>query len=200
MEKKKGRIETRKLVLLALLTAIVVVLQLFGSAVKFGPFSVSFVLLPIVVGAALLGTYSGGWLGLVFGLVVMFTPDVAPFLAVNPLGTVVLVVVRGIIAGLAAGAAYKLLAKRSRTGAVIVAAAVAPIVNTGLFVVGLYVFFWPLVTSWAAAAGFSSGTLAFVIFGMIGVNFLFELALNLVLSPVIVRLVQYGQDNRGVVN
>ena len=41
-----------------LLTAIVVVLQLFGSAIKFGPFSISLVLLPIVVGAALYGKWS----------------------------------------------------------------------------------------------------------------------------------------------
>ena len=44
--------KTRRLAGLALFTAIVVVLQLLGSFIKFGPFAVSLVLIPIVVGAA----------------------------------------------------------------------------------------------------------------------------------------------------
>jgi thiamine transporter ThiT len=49
----------RNLVGTALLTAIVFVLQVLGSFVRFGPFSISLVLVPIVVGAALYGAYSG---------------------------------------------------------------------------------------------------------------------------------------------
>ena len=44
--------KTRRLAGLALFTAIVVVLQLLGSFIKVGPFAVSLVLIPIVVGAA----------------------------------------------------------------------------------------------------------------------------------------------------
>lgn len=38
-----------------LLAAIAAVLQLVGSAIRFGPFSVSLVLIPIVLGTALYG-------------------------------------------------------------------------------------------------------------------------------------------------
>ena len=78
MEKSlvKNRDLTYKLVGTALLTAIVVVLQLVGGAIKIGTFSISLVLMPIVVGAALFGIWSGAWLGLVFGVMVMATGDV----------------------------------------------------------------------------------------------------------------------------
>lgn len=49
------------------LAAIAAVLQLVGSAIRFGPFSVSLVLIPLVLGAALYGWGMGCWLGLVFG-------------------------------------------------------------------------------------------------------------------------------------
>ena len=51
-ERKK---QTENLVLGAILTAIVVVLQILGGFIKFGPFSVSLVLIPIVIGAAKCG-------------------------------------------------------------------------------------------------------------------------------------------------
>ena len=86
---ERTRIKTRTLTGVALFTAIVVVLQLVGAFIRFGPFSISLVLVPIVVGAALYGPAAGAWLGLVFGLVVLISGDAAAFLAVNPLGTVV---------------------------------------------------------------------------------------------------------------
>ena len=193
--KKSNTLDTRRLVLLALLTAIVIVLQFIGAFIRFGPFSVSLVLLPIVIGAALAGVSAGGWLGLIFGIVVLLSGDSAMFLAISPLGTIIVVLLKGILAGLAAGAVYKLLAKKNRTVAVLFAAAVCPVVNTGVFILGVYAFFMPTVTAWGAAAGFPNAT-AYIFLGMIGVNFLFEFALNLVLSPVIVRLIQYGQDRK----
>ena len=63
--------KTRQLAGMALLTGIVVVLQLLGSFIRFGPFSVSLVLMPIVIGAALYGVAAGAWLGFVFGFTVL---------------------------------------------------------------------------------------------------------------------------------
>ena len=61
---------------------------------------------------------------------------------------------------------------------------------------GGYLFFLPTLREWGIAAGAANVT-AFIFLVMVGANFLFELGLNLVLSPVIVRLIQYGQDRRG---
>ena len=191
---KKPILTTRELLLLALLTAIVIVLQLLGAFIRFGPFSISLVLMPIAVGSALLGIIAGGWLGLVFGIVVLISGDAAPFMVIDPLGTVLLVLVKGTLAGLAAGAAYKAISAKSKTAAAIVAAAVCPIVNSGVFVIGVYVFFLPTITEWSLAAGAVSAA-AFIFLTLIGLNFLVELGINLLLSPTIVRLVQYGQNS-----
>ena len=85
---------TKKIAGIGLLTAIVVVLQLLGSFIRFGPFSISLVLIPIAVGAALYGILAGGWLGLAFGVAVLLSGDAGVFLAINPIGTVVTVLIK----------------------------------------------------------------------------------------------------------
>ncbi len=187
----KKRIPTRTLTGLALLTAIVVVLQLLGAFVRFGPFSISLVLVPIVVGAALYGPLAGAWLGFVFGMVVLISGDAGLFLAVNPLGTILVVLLKGALAGLAAGAVYRLQSKRE-TPAVVGAAVVAPVVNTGVFLLGCLVFFLPTVSGWAAASGYDDVG-KYMIFGLVGLNFVFELLVNVILSPVIVRLIRIAK-------
>ena len=190
-------IDVRKLVLLALFTAIVIILQILGAFIRFGPFSISLVLMPIAVGAALLGAYAGAWLGLVFGFVVLVSGDANPFLLVNPAATVFVVLFKGTLAGYLAGITYKLLANRSKTMAAVLAAVVCPVINTGIFILGAYIFFLPTLTEWGIAAGAASVT-AFIFITLVSVNFLFELGVNLVLSPTIVRLIQYRQDREMV--
>lgn len=97
-ERKK---QTENLVLGAILTAIVVVLQILGGFIKFGPFSVSLVLIPIVIGAAKCGVKIGTWLGLVFGTVVLLNGDATAFFAVNVFGTVLTVLLKGAACGFA---------------------------------------------------------------------------------------------------
>ena len=193
MESK--RFNTRKLTGLALLTAIVVILQFLGAFIRFGPFSISLVLIPIVVGAALYGVLAGAWLGFVFGLVVLLSGDAAAFLVISPIGTILVVLLKGALAGLCAGAVYKALSERNETVAVIVAAIVAPVVNTGIFLLGCLVFFLPTVTEWGTAMGFPSVG-RYMILGLVGGNFLFEVLLNIILSPVILRLIRIGQRRK----
>ena len=126
----------RKLTGIAMLTAIVVLLQLLGSFIRFGTFSVSLVLVPIVVGAALYGSLAGLWLGFVFGAVILLSGDANLFLAINIPGTLITVVPRAMCAGLFAGLVYRLLEKFNRYVAVVAAAIVCPITNTGLFLLG----------------------------------------------------------------
>lgn len=183
-ERKK---QTQVLVLGAILTALVVILQFMGSFIRFGPFAISLVLIPIVIGAATCGVKIGTWLGFIFGVVVLISGDASAFLAVNVFGTIVTVLLKGAACGLAAGLIYKLLEKYNRYLAVIAAAVVCPIVNTGVFLLGCVILFMDTVAEWGAALGFG-GTLEYMFLGLVGGNFLFELASNIILSPVIVRV------------
>ena len=206
MEKKS--LDTRTLTGMALMTAVVVILQFLGAFVRFGPFSISLVLIPIVVGAALYGPAAGAWFGFVFGMVVLLSGDAAAFLVVNPLGTILVVLLKGALAGLCAGLVYTALTglgakkappseEKPKKGVdlpVIAAAIVCPVVNTGIFLLGCLVFFLPTIREWAAAMGYEKVG-SYMIFGLVGGNFLFELLFNIILSPVIVRLIRIGRNH-----
>lgn len=184
--------DTKTLVGIGLFTAIVVVLQLLAVGLRaLGLFSISLVLVPIVVGAAVYGWKSGAWLGFVFGVAVLLSGDANAFLTVNVVGTIVTVLLKGTLCGLCAGLVYKLLEK-NKTVAVFAAAAICPIVNTGVFLLGCLVFFLETITGWAALYGFENVG-AYMIFGLTGANFLIELGVNLVLAPVITRLIKIGK-------
>lgn len=184
--------KTRRLVGLSIFTALVVVLQLVGSGIKLGPFSVSLVLVPIVVGAAVYGSAAGAWLGLVFGAVVLLSGDAAVFLPVSAAGTVATVLLKGTAAGFCAGLAYRLLAKKNRYAAVVAAAVVCPLVNTGVFLLGCRLFFMDTIRGWAEASGFGADAGRYMLVGLVGVNFLVELGIDVVLSPVILRIINIG--------
>jgi uncharacterized membrane protein len=180
-----------QLVGVALFTAIVVVLQLLGAFIKFGPFSVSLVLIPIVVGAALYGYGAGAWLGLVFGITVLLSGDAALFWVIHPVGTVLTCLLKGALAGLCAGLVYHALSRINRYLAVMAAAIVCPIVNTGVFLVGCSIFFLDTLREWASGAN----VFAYMLVGLVGLNFLFEMVSNLVLSPAALRLINLFKKN-----
>lgn len=184
----KTNTKTSKVVGLGLFTAIVVVLQFLGSFIKFGPFSITLVLAPIVIGAALYGIGAGAYLGLVFGATVLISGDAAAFLTINPIGTVIIVLLKGMLAGLAAGLIYSLISKASSLAGVIVAGVVCPIVNTGIFLAGCYIFFQKWLVAVFGTTGFVT-----VVAGLVGVNFLIEMGINMVLSTAIVKIIDLGK-------
>lgn len=191
-DKPSKKSSTQTIVTGAILTAIVIILQFIGSSIHLGPFSISLVLLPIVVGAALCGPFVSAWLGLVFGIVVLISGDAAAFLAINVPGTIITVLLKGALAGLLAGLVFKALSKFNTYVAVIVAAIVAPVVNTGIFLLGCKLFFYDTVAAWGAAAGFEN-VAAYMFLGLVGLNFLVEMGINVVLSPTAVKLVEIGK-------
>ena len=180
------REKTRMLAFMGILTAIVIVLQAMAIGIRFGEFSITLVLVPIVIGAALYGWKAGAWLGLIFGIVVLLT-DAGAFLAINVPGTVVTCILKGVLAGAVAAVVYKLLEKKNAWLAILCAAIVCPIVNTGVFLLGCLIFFYDTVREWAVGFGYANVG-AYFLFGFVGLNFLVELAINLCLSTVIVRI------------
>lgn len=181
------REQTEKLVLMALLTAMVAILAYFGGFIKIGGFaSISLTLIPVVLGAALYGPWAGAFLGFISAVIFFITPDAAFWFGLNLPGTLITVILKAVLAGLAAGLVYKLLEKINRYLAVVVAAIVCPIVNTGVFLLGCLVFFMDNVNQSADAQGIS--VFAFLIIFYVGLNFVFELIANIVLSPAVLRM------------
>ena len=76
--------------------------------------------------------------------------------------------------------------------AVFAAAAICPIVNTGVFALGCFVFFFKDIANLAADMGFNNAV-SCIFIGFIGVNFLLELAANIILSPVILRVLNFNK-------
>lgn len=184
-KRNKSSFDTYKLTFLAILTAIVFVLQFFVK-IPLGQFTISVSLSVIVLGAAVYGYFGGGFLGAVSGFAILLNGDAALFYGFNFLLTVLLVMLKGIASGLAAAFAFKLLKRINEYVAVIVAAILAPIVNTGIFFLGTILFFFPDIQAMAGG----QNVIIFVLIGFIGLNFFVELILNVLLAPVIVRLLK----------
>ena len=180
--------KTQKIVGIGLFTAIIVALQLLAASIKFGPFSITLVLAPIVIGAALYGIGAGAWLGLAFGVSVLISGDAAAFMTINPAGTIATVLLKGVLAGLVAGLIYKALESKNKTVAVVLAGIACPIVNTGIFLAGCYLFFQEWLVSVFGTTGFAT-----VVTGLVSVNFAVELGINMVLASVIVRVIDIGK-------
>lgn len=180
--------KTQKIVGIGLFTAIIVALQLLAASIKFGPFSITLVLAPIVIGAALYGIGAGAWLGLAFGVSVLISGDAAAFMTINPAGTVATVLLKGVLAGLVAGLIYKAIERKNKTVAVVLAGIACPIVNTGIFLAGCYLFFQEWLVSVFGTTGFAT-----VVTGLVSVNFAVELGINMVLASVIVRVIDIGK-------
>ena len=186
----------RKFIYTAMFAAVVVVLQMFVS-IPLGMFTITLTLVPIMLGAILFGPLSGAILGAVFGVVVaiqVVTGAAGPlssamFLQI-PVITVTLCILKGTAAGWVSGLIYQALAKppKNKLG-VILSAIACPIVNTAIFALGLFVFYGELINTWAIDNAFANA-FTFVMIGCIGLNFLVEFAVNVLLIPVALRMIK----------
>ena len=188
--------KTLRLVQLGLLSAIILLLQQIVIPLP-GGLSLSLVLIPIVVGAVLYGPAAGALLGGVFGAAVSVMAIQGQLglltnmmVAYNPLLTVAVCMLKGVAAGFMAGLVARVLNPQPFAG-ILLAAAVAPIVNTGIFLLGMLTIFRDVMMEFAAGLGMGdAGALYFAVVVLVGVNFLIEFAANLILSPAIASIVK----------
>ncbi len=185
---------TEKMVTGAVMTALVIIMQLLGSFTTFfGPFSTAVALIPIVVGAALCGVGIGAWLGFIFGVVVLVSGGATFFLTYNVVGTIITVLVKGTACGLCAGLTFKLLSRVNEYLAVIAAALVCPVVNTGVFLGGCALFFMKDVELIASELKIDNS--GFLVFIVLAANFFIEIAVNLLCAPVILKLINIKKNS-----
>ncbi|MBQ7346911.1 MAG: ECF transporter S component [Clostridia bacterium] len=192
---KTNKTNVQRLVGLAILAALVIVLQTFVS-IPLGMFTITLTLVPIMLGAILFGPSGGAFLGAVFGVVVgiqvvtgaagIYSTLMFEYL---PFVTILICILKGTVAGFVAGLIYKPFAKTGKKFlGTILSAVSCPIVNTGIFVLGLAFFYGTLVNSWALDQGYANA-FTFIMFFMIGLNFVVEFAVNVLLIPVVLRVI-----------
>ena len=176
----------KRMVGIALLMAMVVVLQFIGSMIPpiGGMVSISLVLIPIIIGAAIYGPGAGVILGMTFAVVTIVNcatgadPGGAMVFQANPTMCIIIVTTKSILCGFAAGWTYRIIAKKRPVLAMFCAAIICPVINTGVFVLGMLLFFKPVLNVWAGG----TDVLAYVLTGLVLCNFVPEMILNIIFA------------------
>ncbi len=195
MERSKRRAQIVYLTQLGLLLAVVVVLQYIGNFIPVVA-GINLTLIPIVVGAALLGPLGGLILGLACGAMTLMTPMAMAIMSHSWIMAFLICFGKTGLAGLAAGWIYRGLAKKNRHVGIVAASVATPIINTGVFVGGcvlLLDFFVanPGVLGFEAiAANISAGGFFTMICVAIAPNFIIEFLVNAIASTAIYQVVK----------
>lgn len=188
----------RFLAQLGLLAAIEIVMKLIGlGSVPVGPLYMSFLTVPIAVGAMTLGPSAGAILGAVFGLVSFkdaitgASAMTGVFFQISPVHTFILCVVMRAIMGFCVGLLFKALRFIDRKGgwSYFIGALSAPLLNT-LFFMGyiVAVFYQTEYIQGLVSTKGASNPLMFVVL-LVGVQGLIEAIVCCAAGGVITRAV-----------
>lgn len=183
--------KTQKLTGISILVAIIIVLQLFATFIPTPLAKITLTLIPIVIGGAIYGVKIGAFLGGVFGAIV-FLCTLTGFsgafssliLQKMPLQTIALMFGKGILAGFTSAALFALIKKKSVFAASVVAAAVCPVINTGVYCLFMIFVFKDIFLDFAGG-----DNIYMLLLSMIGVNFCIEFVVNTALSSIIYRVI-----------
>ncbi len=184
--KRNSFFSAKNVTALSILLALVIVLQAFGGPFSIGVITLNFTLIPIVLGAVLLGAWAGAFLGLASGIVVLVQVIVAPsgfyfiIWTYSPIITTLICLVKTTVAGFIAGCLFAWVRKKNDYAAIFLAAGVVPVINTGLFILGCMAM-WNTV----ALAANGVNVFKFIIVGLVTFNFFVELAVNLIVAPAL---------------
>ncbi len=184
----ENKISTRQIAGMGIISALTFVLGFVSNYVSFGPVNINLALVPIVVGACIYGPWWGFFLGTLDGLIILFAPSTLTyFMPANAVATVIICIFKTGLGGLIAGYLYKLIYKKQDLVASIVASLVVPLVNTGLFILGAYLFFLSIY-----------GDILTLFTAVITVNFGIEFAVAIVLSPVVYKILKIATKGKDI--
>ena len=178
--------DNKKNVVIAIFAAIVIVLQLVATFINFGSFPIPLTLIPIIVAGAVFGPGVGALMGTVFGVIVALMvitgadPSGATMLAIHPIITISVCIIKGTLCGFCSALVYKALRGKNEKLAIVLASAVAPIVNTGTLFLCLILFF--------------ESTFAAMVSAFMSINFIVELLTNILLAPGLLGIIHSWQN------
>lgn len=196
MKTTKGVRKTKSLILTqnAVLASIVVLMAFTPIGyLRIVAVEMTFIMIPVAVGAITLGEKSGAFLGLVFGVSSFIqcfgmSPFGAALLQINPIFTFIMCLVPRVLMGYLCGAIYKLLSKVKKGIAVIIASFSAPVLNTAFFMTSLILFFGKTDFIMGMRAGTES-LMAFLI-AFVGLNGVMEIVTTTLIAPPVALAVE----------
>ena len=179
------KITTRQIVITGLMLALMIVLQIVGNYLQFGPVNINISLVAVVLAAVLGGPLSGAIVGFFNGIMALLSPStIAVFMPVSLVGTILACLLKCTLAGLVSGLAFNAIKKKNTILALIIASLLVPIINTGIFIIMALIFFRPILEANVTSGAFPN-IWVFLLVGFIGWNFLIELLSTGVISPIV---------------
>ena len=201
MNKANARTDVRKLAVLSILIALIIALQLVSTYIRFGPYNITLALTPVIIGGALYGVGAGTLLGGVFGFVILLIGLLGldggatmALIQMRPIPCIAIILLRGLCAGALSALVFRALSKKSTYTGALCASIVCPVVNTGIFVIGMVLCFGDILAPGAAEKGQS--LLVYTILALAGMNFIVELIVNVVLASGITTVLRYRQGRK----
>lgn len=192
--KKRNFFSAKNVAYFAVLLALVVVLQLFASAIPMFGVTINLSLIPIVLAGIFFGMWGGGFMGLVSGLITFIVmavmgrePSTAFLFQANPAVLTLICIGKTTVAGFVSGLIYRLIAKKNALAAAYVASALVAILNTGIYMLGMVLMKDDVASFLGTEA---TAQVVFVtVFGLIWLNFVLEIAVNVLIAPAVHRIV-----------
>lgn len=203
MSKKEKQIPLKSVIGLIVFALIIVVMAFTPAGfLKTGNLETSFLVVPVAIGAVLLGPVYGAVLGLVMGVVSFAqcfgASDMgSALLGVSAVNTFVLCVIPRVVCGWMAGVFHDLLSKIDKTGFVpqLSASIVCPLFNFILFMLGLSLFFGQTPYLLNLQANMGASGIGFY-FALGGINLLWELLASVVVTTAVTTAVLKLKNRR----
>lgn len=184
------KLDVKRLTVLAMLAAVIVLMAFTPIGyLKVGAVSITFIMIPVVIGAVVTGPRGGALLGAVFGItsfIQCFGLDTfgTAMMSINPVFTFLLCMVPRVLMGLLAGMIYKGMCKATKNGILpfAVSCLSGAVLNTVGFVGLFLLLFYSSIT-----ALLGTDTVAGAIGLLVTGNALIETGVCLVLGTAIAK-------------
>ena len=187
-EKKLTHEQIHKITLVGILTALAIVLAAMPIPGLAGS-PLTLILPVIVITGAICNPWVAAWITVIPSIIYTFR-DAQLFLPYSPFGCILTMIAKGLLAGFISSLIYKMIAKKHPRLAVFTSSALAPVINSGVFLIGAYLFFWGALENIAFTNNVSMVEL---MLGLVGINFATELVINIILCPTILRIINIGK-------
>ncbi len=173
--------DTKKLVTCGLLIAIIIIMSVTPLGyLRMGALSITFLTIPVMIGAILIGPLAGAILGLAFGLTSLLlggSPLVLYIATINPFLAGVTCILPRVLMGLCCGAIFKGLKKPDSKSFIpfLLSALSAPVLNTVFFMSTLLLcFYTPIMEKYPALNTQAGGNVIIFTALFVGVNAVVE--------------------------